>query len=237
MLTGGPQRGGADAASSARAEGALSVLYEDADVLAVAKASGVATIPGRGIAAPSLVRLGEVQRGERLFVVHRLDRPVSGVVLFAKNPAAHRRLCAAFSRGEVVKRYVALVRGRLEAEGGVVDAPLRTFASGRVGVDPERGKPSATAYSVMERLEGFTLLSVRPFTGRRHQIRVHLSHIGHPIAGDLLYGPRNTVGAFPRLMLHGARIEFTDPAGRPIAVDAPLPPCFRSVLERVRRCT
>lgn len=209
------------------------VLYETDDYLAVDKPEGVVSIAqaGRG-GLPGLLK--DVFPG-RLFPVHRLDRDASGVIVFAKNAAAHRRLNGEFDRREVRKTYLAVVDGAVAGSRGQVNAPLREFGSGRMGVDPRRGKPSSTDWKVAERLDGATLLRVSPSTGRRHQIRVHLYHSGHPILGDLRYGDRARQERFPRLMLHALSLEFALPSGERVTVEAPPPPSFEAVVAGLRR--
>lgn len=208
------------------------VLFENEDYLSVDKPAGVVSVAeaGRG-------GLPELLKGHapgRLFPVHRLDRGASGVIVFAKTAAAHRHLNSAFDRREVRKTYLALVDGVPTANRGQINAPLREFGSGRMGVDPRRGKPSSTAWKVAERLAGATLLRVQPATGRRHQIRVHLYHIGHPILGDLRYGDRARQRDVPRLMLHALSLEFALPSGESVRVEAPPPRSFEEVLSRYR---
>jgi 23S rRNA-/tRNA-specific pseudouridylate synthase len=116
----------------------------------------------------------------------------------------------AFEQRRIIKTYLALVHGRVGPNEGVVDQPIREFGSGRMGVSPS-GKPSITTYRVLERLGAFTLLEANPQTGRRHQIRVHLYHIGHPIVGDLRYGDRAVQQRFCRLMLHASGIDLPHP--------------------------
>ncbi len=211
----------------------VKVLYETDDYLAVDKPEGVVSVAsaGRG-GLPELV--ADVFGG-RLFPVHRLDRGASGVIVFAKNAAAHRHLNGEFDRRQVRKTYLAVVDGAVAVSRGQINAPLREFGSGRMGVDPRRGKPSATEWKVAERLDGATLLRVSPTTGRRHQIRVHLYHIGHPILGDLRYGDRARQERFPRLMLHALSLEFGLPSGERVAVEAPPPPSFETVVAGLRR--
>jgi RluA family pseudouridine synthase len=170
----------------------------------------------------------------KLFPVHRLDRGASGVIVFAKNAAAHRHLNGEFDRREVRKTYLALVDGVPSSNRGQINAPLREFGSGRMGVDPKRGKPSSTEWKVAERLDGATLLRVNPTTGRRHQIRVHLYHIGHPILGDLRYGDRARQEGCPRLMLHALEVGFALRSGERVTVEAPPPPSFEEVLAGLR---
>ncbi len=201
------------------------ILYEDAEVVAAAKPAGRPSIPGRGDAAAGAFN-EELERslGRRLFVVHRLDRDASGLILFAKTEAAHARLCAEFEGRRAKKSYLALVEGEV-AGPGEVDAPLKAFGSGRMGVG-RPGKESLTRYAVRAKGRGCTLLDVEPQTGRRHQIRVHLYSIGHPILGDPLYGKQRPVGGAPRLMLHALGLAL---AGLPPLVCRPGPD-FQAVL-------
>jgi tRNA pseudouridine32 synthase / 23S rRNA pseudouridine746 synthase len=201
------------------------ILYEDADLVAVNKAEGIASIPERNREKGSLVELLS-ERGEgRLFIVHRLDKEVSGVILFAKNPETHRLLNGQFSGREVKKVYRALVDGVIEKAGGTIDRPIREFGSGRMGID-EEGKASRTDFDVVERFPASTLVRAFPRTGRRHQIRVHFYSIGHPIAGDPRYGERKVQQEYTRLMLHAEEIAFRAPSGRLLRIQAPLPPTF-----------
>jgi RluA family pseudouridine synthase len=169
--------------------------------------------------------MAEAASAAKLYVVHRLDKETSGVILFARDAAAHRRLSALFETRQVGKAYLAWVLGSPAADQGSVDAPLREFGSGRVAVDP-RGKPSLTRWSVLRRAEGKSLLDVRPETGRRHQIRVHLYSVGHPVMGDDTYGSPRPVGGAPRLMLHAAELSFPWDDPRPLLLRAEPPPDF-----------
>jgi tRNA pseudouridine32 synthase/23S rRNA pseudouridine746 synthase len=213
--------------------GANRVLFENADYLAVDKPEGVVSVAEAGKGGlPELLQ--DVFPG-KLFPVHRLDRGASGVIVFAKNADAHRHLNGEFDRRAVRKTYVALVHGFLKASHGLIKAPIREFGSGRMGVDPRRGKPSETEFKVAARLKEFTLLRVHPATGRRHQIRVHLYHIGHPIVGDLKYGDRTLQDRYPRLMLHALEIEFALPSGDRVTVAAPVPASFEAVLDGLKK--
>jgi tRNA pseudouridine32 synthase/23S rRNA pseudouridine746 synthase len=210
----------------------IRVLFQTDDYLALDKPEGVVSVAEAGQGGlPELLR--DVFPG-RLYPVHRLDRGASGVIVFAKNAEAHRRLNGEFDRREVRKTYLACVDGVVAVNRGTINAPLREFGSGRMGVDLKRGKPSSTEWKVAERLDGATLLRVHPETGRRHQIRVHLYHIGHPILGDLRYGERARQERFPRLMLHALEIEFTLPSGERVTIEAPVPPSFEAVLAGFR---
>jgi RluA family pseudouridine synthase len=210
------------------------ILFEDDHIIAVEKPEGLASIPERNADVPPLLGLVSQQCEQRLYVVHRLDKDVSGVILFAKTSEAHRRLSDQFSNHHVEKHYDALVHGALRTDCGIIRRPIREFGSGRMGVDQRHGKPARTAYEVIERLPAFTMLHVTPQTGRRHQIRVHLFSFGHPVVGDARYGARDLQEGFPRLMLHATQLTFTSPSGLEVTVDSPLAPTFTSVLDRIR---
>jgi len=199
------------------------ILYEDDDVIAVDKPVGVASIPERDRSKNTVQSLLEKQLGRKPFIVHRLDKEVGGVMLFAKNPETHKYLNEAFFNRNVHKTYRALVHGTIQEPKRSIDRPIRQFGSGRMGVDEKRGKPSCTNFEVIKRLDQRTLIRAYPVTGRRHQIRVHLYHIGHPIVGDRLYGDRELQKTYPSLMLHSERIEFTSRNGLHIAVESKVP--------------
>lgn len=167
----------------------------------------------------------------KIWVVHRLDAATSGVLVFAKDRSTHRRLSLSFEGRTASKTYLAAVLG--EISDGASDAPLKTFGSGRVGPSPE-GKPSATAWHVRERLRGATLLEVTPKTGRRHQIRVHLNAVGHPVLGDKRYGKDRPVGGAPRMMLHAWKLEVPNADGSALQLEAPPPADFEAVLAGYR---
>jgi RluA family pseudouridine synthase len=204
----------------------LPILYEDDDLIAVDKPAGVASIPERDRSKETVQSLLEKQLGRKPFIVHRLDKEVGGVMLFAKNPATHKYLNEEFFNRNVHKTYRALVHGTLQEGKGSIDRPIRQFGSGRMGVDEKRGKPSCTNYEVIKRTDDRTLLHAYPVTGRRHQIRVHLYHIGHPIVGDRLYGAKDLQKSHPCLMLHSERLEFTSRNGLLIAVNSKVPEEF-----------
>lgn len=182
-------------------------------------------IPGRGeVAGPTLREEAERHTGAPVFVVHRLDREASGVLVFAKDAETHRQLNAAFEHREVGKTYLAVVQGDLEHDR-TINRPLKEFGSGRMGV-AKRGRPAVTALRVLHRGGSTTLLEASPRTGKRHQIRVHLYSIGHPIMGDPLYGSPLPVGGLKRLMLHATALAFDVPATGPVRVESPPPRSF-----------
>jgi 23S rRNA pseudouridine1911/1915/1917 synthase len=209
----------------------IEILYEDAAVIAVNKPAGLVVHAGAGAHSGTLVNrlvhhftaLSQVGGELRPGIVHRLDRGTSGVLLVARTDQAHRALAAQFAGRTVEKTYLALVQGRVRAESGRIEKPIardpvrRTRMTARLG----HGREALTEYRVRQRFEGFTYLEVRIGTGRTHQIRAHLSSIGHPVAGDRLYGAR----AASRIFLHAWRIGFVSPAsGERVTVEAPLAP-------------
>jgi 23S rRNA pseudouridine1911/1915/1917 synthase len=215
----------------------LAVLYEDQDLVAIDKPAGMVVHAGAGVHSGTVVNallyrfgaLSGVAGALRPGIVHRLDRYTSGVLLVAKNDDAHRRLAEQFSGRQVEKVYLALVHGKVKHESGRMDRPIardpvrRTRMTARL----ESGRAAWSEYRVLRRFERFTLLEVRIGTGRTHQIRVHLSSIGHPVAGDTLYGaPAKVEGRPPlgRFFLHAHRIRFHQPStGEEVAVESPLP--------------
>ena len=212
----------------------IPILYEDEDIVAVSKPEGLATLPEASAKASCLRSCLEISRHERLYVVHRLDKEASGVILFARNAAAHKFLNEQFAERMVRKIYWALVLGELDQDRLTIAVPLREFGSGRVAVDPVRGKECRTDLRMLERFPGHTLVEVQPFTGRRHQIRAHLYHKGHPIAGDLRYGNRSEQRRYGRLMLHALSITVSTPKHGTVTVTAPVPSSFVAIVDRLR---
>jgi RluA family pseudouridine synthase len=193
------------------------ILHQDTSLIAVNKPEGVAAVPEHAQDPDCLLEQLIRQLGCRLLPVHRLDKDVSGVILYACHADSHRFLNTAFSEHRVRKTYLALVHGNVVPACGTIDQPIREFGSGRMGVSPT-GKPSTTDFRVLQRFDNVTLVEAAPRTGRRHQIRVHLYHLGHPIVGDRRYGQRAVQEQFPRLMLHALSIELPHPNGRPFAL-------------------
>jgi tRNA pseudouridine32 synthase/23S rRNA pseudouridine746 synthase len=170
----------------------MKILFENNDIVVADKPVGLACIAERDMLKDNLHAQLSAMYPHKIFIVHRLDKEASGVVLFAKNAVAHRCLCRQFAEHTVEKTYLALVQGNISSDTGRIDKPLRQFGSGRVSVDMKRGKLSVTLFEVVERFNGFTLVHAHPVTGRRHQLRVHFYSIGHTIVGDPLYGLRVT---------------------------------------------
>jgi RluA family pseudouridine synthase len=212
----------------------IPVLFENDDIIAVDKPVKLASIPERNREKISLLRILSETFNCRFFVVHRLDKQVSGVILFAKNPETHRHLNLQFQQRKVHKTYMALVHGAIEGDAGVIETPLRRFGSGRMGDDQARGKPCRTEFSVVERVPGYTLVRVNPLTGRKHQIRAHFFSIGHPVVGDPLYGDKSLQKTFLRLMLHALSIRFKSAAGDEIQIKSTATESFKSILSLLR---
>ena len=210
----------------------LDILYEDDAVVAVNKPAGMVVHAGAGAHSGTLTNallhrfgsLSQLGGEQRPGIVHRLDRYTSGVILVARNDAAHQLLARQFASRTVEKTYLALVEGRLANDEGRIASPIardpvhRTRMTARVA----SGRAAITTYSVLRRFEKYTYVEVKIGTGRTHQIRVHFASIGHPVAGDKLYGAAAAGKA--RFFLHSARIVFTSPAdGERHTVEALLP--------------
>jgi RluA family pseudouridine synthase len=211
----------------------IPILFESDDLIALDKPVGLASIPERNPQNASLLAVLTAARRQKFYVVHRLDKQVSGVILFAKTPEFHRCLNLQFERRQVLKTYLAIVHGRV-LQGGRIETSLRRFGSGRMAAaEPGTGKACLTEYEVLDCRPETTLLRVRPLTGRKHQIRAHLFGIGHPIVGDPLYGDKSFQRSFPRLMLHASSIRFTSPAGGQIHIESPTAEAF-TVLPLIR---
>jgi RluA family pseudouridine synthase len=211
----------------------LPILFEDPDVIACDKPEGLPVIPERLRRGPSALEIAQERTGGRLFVVHRIDRDTSGVLLFARHADAHRHLNEEFLRHRVRKSYLAVVHGRMPPHARTA-LPLRQFGSGRMGVDRRRGKPSLTLFRRIGEIGSCSEVVAQPVTGRRHQIRVHLYSLGHPVVGDGRYGDPALRGRFPRLLLHARALSVRLPSGRVARLTAPVPESFTKVVEELR---
>lgn len=231
-------------ASAAQPEAiALEILYQDNDVAVLNKPAGMIVHPGAGAKTGTIVNallhkfgsskeLSSVGGELRPGIVHRLDRETSGVLLVARHDLAHENLAAQFSGRQVQKTYIALVHGNLKEDSGRIELPVARDLHRRIRMTTRRreGREARTDWRVRLRLSGFTLIEADLHTGRTHQIRVHLSALGHPVVGDTLYGaPRNpklgsaSLHSLTRHFLHAARIKFAHPTtGKGIDVRAPL---------------
>jgi 23S rRNA pseudouridine1911/1915/1917 synthase len=223
----------------------LDIVYEDGSLLVINKSRGLVVHPAAGNESGTLVNAllshcgdlsgiaGELQPG----IVHRLDKDTTGLLVVAKNDKAHLSLSKQIAEKSARRIYLALVEGNVAEEHGRVDAPL-----GRSKADRKKiavvigGRPAATEYSVLERFGSCTLVECRLETGRTHQIRVHMKHIGHPVVGDPVYGVRKQLFNVDGQLLHAARLEFTHPeTGERVQFKAPMPEDFQRVLDVLRR--
>lgn len=209
----------------------LDILYEDGNIIAVNKPVGLASISENDLHLKTIHSLLQEKFPQKIFIVHRIDKEVSGIILFAKNSDTHKYLNNLFASRSIKKNYTAFVYGVIENESGRIDKPIREFGSGRMGVDKTKGKKSITDFKVIKRYKEFTLLDVSIITGRRHQIRVHLYSMGHPVVGDLRYGDFKIQNQFPRLMLHASRIEFPLQNGTLKIIESPLPENFSKFVD------
>jgi 23S rRNA pseudouridine955/2504/2580 synthase/23S rRNA pseudouridine1911/1915/1917 synthase len=233
------------------------ILYLDEQIAAVNKPAGIPVVPLRSGQGTSLHELvGAHLGGERLYTVHRIDREASGVVVFARQKETHQALSLMFERREVSKSYLAVVRGRPYPEAGSIELALEPDRHDptRMAVARRGGKPSRTDYRTLEVFRGYTLVELRPVTGRMHQIRVHLAALGTPLAVDPVYGggeavylsefkreyrPKKDQPERPliaRLTLHARDVRFTHPAsGVELFVEAPLAHDFGVLLKQLSR--
>jgi tRNA pseudouridine32 synthase / 23S rRNA pseudouridine746 synthase len=204
------------------------LAHVDAHCVVAVKPSGLLSVQGRGEqGADSLAARVQAAFADAL-VVHRLDMSTSGLMLFARGADAQRQLSRAFAAREVEKRYVAVVHGIVAVPHGSIDLPLIADWPNRPRqkVDPVAGKPSLTRYRVVSTDEsaGTTRLELEPFTGRAHQLRVHLLAIGHPILGDALYAPADVLARADRLLLHATSLGFAHPhTGEPMRFESAAP--------------
>jgi 23S rRNA pseudouridine1911/1915/1917 synthase len=225
------------------------VVHEDADLLIVDKPAGLVVHPAPGHADGTLVNAllgrggaeayGGIAGVRRPGIVHRLDRDTSGLLMVAKTDLAQGSLMAQLKARRIKKTYLALVSGSVAAGIGRIEAPIGRDPKHRIRMAVVGdGRPATTGYRVAERFAGWTLLELDLVTGRTHQIRVHLDAIGHPVAGDPLYGTatsRRGPEGLGRLFLHAWRLELTSPSsGALIRAEAPLPDELEAVLARLR---
>ncbi|HEX5555945.1 MAG TPA: RluA family pseudouridine synthase [Chitinophagaceae bacterium] len=231
------------------------ILFEDEDFIVINKPAGLLSIPDRhNDKLASLSGLLE-QRFGKIFIVHRLDKDTSGTIVFAKNEATHQFLSGQFQQQKTTKIYWGLATGRIFEKEGTIEAPIyeSSVKRGKM-LTGKKGKPARTTFEVLESFSLYTLLKLRIFTGRTHQIRVHLQSIGHPVAMDEVYGNgspfylslikrKYRIGKFQeeekplmsRMALHALSLSFDDKKGQRLTFEAPLPRDFQAVLHQLRK--
>jgi len=224
----------------------LDVVYEDGDVIVVNKPSGLVVHPAPGHPDGTLVNallchcgdsLSGVGGALRPGIVHRIDRDTSGLIIAAKNDAAHLALSAQLQDHTLARTYEAIVVGNLREDAGTVDAPIGRHHTDRkkMAVTERGGKSAVTHWEVLERFPGYTYIRVRLETGRTHQIRVHMAYIGHPIYGDTVYGAGKPVPGLTGQCLHAVGLRFIHPGtGETVQLSCPLDAEFQAVLRRLR---
>ena len=224
----------------------LTVVYEDDDLLVVNKPKGMVVHPAPGNPDGTLVNallahcggsLSGINGVIRPGIVHRIDKDTSGLLIVAKNDNAHRVLAAQIKDHSFTREYEAVVYGNLKTDEGTVDAPIGRHPTKRkqMAIQGAAARPAVTHYRVIARYEGFTHVVLRLETGRTHQIRVHMASIGHPIAGDPVYGPKKAIASLHGQCLHARKIGFVHPDGRFLSFDSELPAYFTDFLKTLRR--
>ena len=223
----------------------LDVVYEDDDVIVVNKPTGLVVHPAPGHPDGTLVNallhhcgdsLSGIGGEKRPGIVHRIDRDTSGLIIAAKNDAAHLALSAQLKDHSLSRTYECLVTGNMKQDSGTVDAPIGRSSADRkkMAVIPT-GRRAVTHWEVVARYPGVTHLRCRLETGRTHQIRVHMAYIGHPILGDTVYGAKKPVPGLTGQCLHAAGLRFVHPrTGEPVELHCPLPPEFTAMLQKLQ---
>lgn len=225
----------------------LEIFYEDDDLLVVNKPQGMVVHPAAGNYTGTLVNALLAHCGESLSgingvirpgIVHRIDKDTSGLLIVAKNDFAHQHLAEQIKLHSFTREYEAVVHGRVKEEEGTVDAPVGRHPTERkrMAVTEKNSRNAVTHYRVLERYPGYTHLRLRLETGRTHQIRVHMAYLGHPVAGDPVYGPKKGAPGLQGQCLHARLIGFVHPRdGRYIELESPLPPYFTDFLKRIEK--
>ena len=219
----------------------LNIVYEDQDILVINKQKGLVVHPGNGNEDGTLVNaimayckkdLSGIGGVIRPGIVHRIDKDTSGILIIAKNDKAHLNISEQIKNHQVKKTYIALVRGIVKENEATINMPIGRSTKDRTKMAVDRnGKEAITHFSVIKRYEDMTLLKVRIETGRTHQIRVHLSHIGYPIIGDNVYSNGKNKFNVVGQMLHSYEIEFTHPTtGKKMVLKAELPEYFKNII-------
>ena len=223
----------------------LDVVYEDGDVIVVNKPRGLVVHPAPGHPDGTLVNAllyhcGDTLSGiggeKRPGIVHRIDKDTSGLIIAAKNDAAHLALSAQLSDHSLCREYEAVVRGRLREDSGTIDAPIGRHPTDRkrMAVTQKASRSAVTHWEVIARYGGYTHVRCRLETGRTHQIRVHMAYIGHPLLGDFTYGAPSPDKGLEGQCLHARHLRFVHPtSGELVELETPLPDYFQEVLKRL----
>lgn len=207
----------------------LPIAHLDEDVVVVDKPSGLLSVPGKGAHLSDCVEARAQAAVPGALIVHRLDMDTSGLILLARSKRAQRILSGQFAKRIICKTYFAVVAGIPDATSGVIDLPLRADWPNRPRqmVCYEHGKPAVTRWEIASQVGADALLKLMPVTGRSHQLRIHLAHMGHPILGDPIYATGAALAGAQRLMLHAARLAWRRPLdGSWVEVTAPEPAAF-----------
>lgn len=222
----------------------IEIVYEDSDVAVVNKPQGMVVHPSVGHTSGTLVNallyhvkdLSTINGVVRPGIVHRIDKDTSGLLMIAKNDKAHQALAQELKEKKSLRQYVAIVHGNLPNDRGVIEAPIgRSDKDRKKQAVTAKGKPALTRFQVLERFGDFTLVELTLETGRTHQIRVHMAYIGHPIAGDPVYGPRKTLAGHGQF-LHAKTLGFTHPTtGELMTFSVDVPAIFQETLEKLRK--
>ena len=225
----------------------LDVVYEDPDVIVINKPAGLVVHPAPGHPDGTLVNALLYHCGDSLSgiggslrpgIVHRIDRDTSGLIIAAKNDAAHQALSAQLQGHTLARTYEAVVVGNLREDSGTIDAPIGRHHTDRkkMAVTTHGGKPAVTHWEVLERFQGYTHVRCRLETGRTHQIRVHMAYTGHPIYGDTVYGAKKPVPGLTGQCLHAVGLRFLHPrTGEAVELSCLLDEEFTAILEKLRR--
>lgn len=227
----------------------LNIIYEDNDLLVVNKPKGMVVHPAVGNFTGTLVNAllyhcgdtlsginGEIRPG----IVHRIDKDTSGLLIVAKNDYAHNKLALQIKEHSFNREYEAVVYGNIKNQEGIIDAPIGRNPADRkkMAVTSKASKNAITHYRVLNRYNGFTHIKLKLETGRTHQIRVHMAYIGHPVAGDILYGPKKVIKSLNGQCLHARLIGFIHPrSGKYIEFETELPDYFKNFLLELKKKT
>jgi RluA family pseudouridine synthase len=213
----------------------MKIIFEDKNLLVLDKPAGLSVLPdGWEKDSEYLVKILQEQYG-KVFIVHRLDKITSGVMVFARDVETHRALNIQFENREAQKTYHAILEGKPKWDEKIARHPLRANVGHkhRTTVDDKNGKPSETQFRIIKRYPESALVEAKPMTGRTHQIRVHAYALGHPLVEDILYGARDRYG-FPHPMLHAQTLSFVHPGTKErVKFSAPHPADFDEALERL----